>query len=83
MADKDIWERLTLEGNHDLIAKLHYVEQGEAGFGTIVVPVEGFSEDDDTHNAVLDWLREHNVNILNPGREITILTKALKEQYDG
>lgn len=72
-----LWERLAEEGNFELIEKLRRVEKREPGYGTIVVPYEGFSEDDETHNLVLDWLEEHRVNILNIGLERARLEQAL------
>ena len=74
----DIWGSLVFEGNHDLIRKLHRVEKDEPGFGTIVVPREGFSSNDETHNMVIRWLKSHNVNILNPFNEEANLEYALK-----
>lgn len=64
-----LWERLATEGNFKLIRKLRRVEMGEPGFGTIVVPKEGFSESDDTHNLVLEWLEERDINVVNLGLE--------------
>lgn len=72
-----LWDRLVSEGRHDLITKLRHAEIRESGFGTIVVPRKGFSDNDDTHNMVLAWLREHKINILNPGLEVTRLERAL------
>lgn len=63
--DATLWARLSLEGRFDVIDKLRHVKSGEGGFGSIVVPEGGFSEDDVTHNMVLDYLREHDVNIVN------------------
>jgi len=73
-----LWEKLALEGNFKLIEKLRKVERGELGYGTIVVPEKGFSESDKTHNTVLNWLEERNINILNPGLEKARLKYALK-----
>lgn len=72
-----LWDRLISEGNLDLISKLHNVEAGLPGYGTIVVPHEGFSEDDTTHNMVLEYLQSHDINILNPGLLIERMERAL------
>jgi hypothetical protein len=72
-----LWDRLMEEGRDDIISKLHEVEIGTGGYGTIVVPPEGFSEDDTTHNMVLDFLQAHGTNILNPGLMITRMERAL------
>jgi hypothetical protein len=68
---------LTLEGNFALIKKLHRIERKELGYGTIVVPAEGFSEDDDVHNLIIDWLNLLGVNIFNVQNEIANLELAL------
>lgn len=72
-----LWDRLIDEGQFHLIRKLRRVEMGEEGFQTIVVPPEGFSEDDRTHNLVVDWLEERGVNVLNVGLEKARLEMAL------
>ncbi|TRZ51297.1 MAG: hypothetical protein D4S01_05130 [Dehalococcoidia bacterium] len=76
---KNVWDRLAAEGNHTTIEKLRNVEAKTDGFGTIVITKEGFSENDDTHNAVLDWLKQQKVNILNVPREIYQLKRALHD----
>jgi hypothetical protein len=73
----DLWLQLTTEGKFDLIRKLGRVENREPGYGTIIVPSEGFSDRDETHNMVLDWLKAHNINILNVGLEKRCLELAL------
>ena len=72
-----LWQRLIEEQKFELINKLRYAEIGEPGFATIVVPREGFSEEDETHNQVLGWLREHEINVCNPNIEITRMERAL------
>jgi len=74
-----LWEILAADGKFELIDKLRRVELREPGYGTIVVPKEGFSDNDEIHNIVLDWLEEQNVNILNVNLEIARLKRALKE----
>ena len=77
MLHSDLWVRLAIEDRHDLIKKLNRAERREEGFETIVVPKEGFSDDDSTHNMVLDWLEEHEINVLNVGKEIRLCEVAL------
>jgi hypothetical protein len=60
----NLWDRLIAEGNFELINKLHMVERGVGGYGTVICPTHGFSENDVTHNAVIDWLKSKKVNIL-------------------
>jgi len=83
MSISELWSRLALEGNHILISTLRRAERHEPGYGTIIVKREGFSPDDDTHNMVLDFLRQHGVNILNPGVEIAKIRSALQKNYEG
>lgn len=74
----ELWATLALEGNDRLIDLLHKAEQGIPGYTTVIVTKAGFSEDDDVHNAVLDWLTGHpQINIFNPGNEIVNLELAL------
>ena len=75
-----LWERLAAEGKFELINKLRRVEQKEPGYGTIVVPKTGFSDDDKTHNLVLDWLECQGVNIMNTRIEIARLKNALRSE---
>lgn len=75
--NSDLWVRLTMEGCFELIRKLSRVEKKEDGFMTIVVPPEGFSKDDTTHNMVLEWLEDRDVNVLNVGLEISRCRFAL------
>ena len=63
----DIWSRLVEEDNHDLIEKLRRVERKEGGYGTIVVPAEGFSKNSKTHQMVIDWLEARDTNIVRIG----------------
>lgn len=73
----ELWEVLAQEGKFELIDRLRRVEMGEDGYHTIVVPKKGFSENDKTHNLVLDWLEEHRVNVMNIRKEVFILKEAL------
>jgi hypothetical protein len=79
---RDVWARLTEEGNHDLIKTLHRIERKDPGYSTIVTHKEGWSNNDATHNAVLSWLRAHDVNILNVGKEVECLTRALHQPQE-
>jgi hypothetical protein len=77
----ELWSRLALEGRHHLMDKLRRAERHEPGFGTIVVKKEGFSEDDETHNLVLKFLRQNGICVFNPGLEVTRLERALHCNY--
>lgn len=70
-------DRLAAEGNTTLIANLNRALRRESGYETIAIPKEGFSEDDETHNTVLDWLKEHDIHTINPIKEIAELEKTL------
>jgi len=74
---RTVWDRLTAEGNHELIHKLQKVERRETGYGTIVIPKEGFSKDPETHAAVIAWLDEQKTLALNPSREVAELEISL------
>lgn len=75
---RNLWDRLATEGRHDLITTLRHVELNTPGYGTIIVPPEGYSQDDTTHNMVLDYLNHHHINILNVQLTIEKLTRALR-----
>lgn len=75
--DEDLWSILWLDNKFDLIKKLQHVEYGTPGFGSIVVPLEGFSENDAVHNLVLRWLEERGVNVVNVGLVEARLRSAL------
>jgi hypothetical protein len=59
-----LWDRLAAEGKWSLIDELRMVEDGVGGYGTIVCPATGFSDNDVTHNAVIDWLKPKKVNVI-------------------
>lgn len=77
--EPDVWEALLIEGRHDLIEKFRRIERGEGGFGTIVVPSQGFSKNKKTHELVTEWLSKKNVNILDVEKEKTELESALRD----
>lgn len=79
---RDIWVRLTEEGRHNLIRTLQRVERKDPGYRTIVTPKEGWSDNDSTHNAVLSWLKARDVHVLNVGKEIECLTRALHDPME-
>jgi len=72
----ECWSEIALE-NPDLLGKLHQVEMKTPGFSTVVVPSQGFSENDDVHNSVISFLRANRVTLLNPAREEYELSRAL------
>lgn len=77
-----VWDKIASEGNFDLIRKLRRVELKEEGFRTIVVPKEGFSDNIYTHNAIIDWLHDHDINVLNPLHEIANMEYALYGKHN-
>jgi len=78
MSVQNLWGRLVGEGNLELLSRLSRVEKHEAGYGTVVVPKKGFSDNDDTHNMVLDWLEARGVNVLNIGLSVARMKYALR-----
>lgn len=77
MSPNQLWAQLALEGNTTLLFKLHHAENKEPGYTVIVVPKEGFSDNDDTHNAVIEWLKSHEILALNTRCEIGRMEHAL------
>lgn len=73
----DLWDRLTDEGQFKIIDTLHHIEKGTGGFGTIVRPLEGFSEDPETHEDCLQFIEEHGCRILDVDREVLELDQSL------
>ena len=83
ISTEKLWELLVEDGKHDLVKILQHVENKDIGYGSIVMPAQGFSEDDNIHNMVLDWLLERNINIVNVGHEIACLKRSLyPEAFD-
>jgi hypothetical protein len=74
----DVWLDLLFENNFSLIDKLHHVENKDAGFGTVIVPEQGFSQNDIIHNKVLEWLKKKKVNVINPPLIIERLKRTLQ-----
>jgi hypothetical protein len=77
---QDPWLNLISHGSHKTISLLQKVEQNYPGYSTVIIPNEGFSDDDTTHNMVIDWLKQHDINVYSPSNEIHHLTKALRNQ---
>lgn len=75
---KDLWKTLLEENKHDLINKLRKVEKREEGYGSIVIPKNGFSENLSTHFAVVSWLKDKGINIIDTNKIIDDLEKSLK-----
>lgn len=74
---QSVWDLLAAENQLALIDRLRRVERGEPGYRTVLIPNEGFSKDPKVHQAVLDWLRDHNVNVYNCAQEIAELADTL------
>jgi hypothetical protein len=74
---KTVWDRLAAENKHELIAKLRRVENGKAGYGTIIVPAGGWSKNESTTDAVMAWLKVRDINVYSPAKEIVELEQAL------
>jgi hypothetical protein len=73
-----VWDLLAAEGNHTLINTLHKVERRETGYTTIIIPTEGFSKDRRTHEAVVEWLKNHCTNEpYSPAQEVKELSLSL------
>jgi hypothetical protein len=73
---KLLWEALVLDGNFSLVQKLHSAEINFPGYSTIVVPINGFSDNDRIHNMVLDWCKERHIRMFNVNHQIALLEKS-------
>jgi len=74
---KNIWRTLASESKFDIIEKLKRIERNESGYSTIIVPKNGFSENEETHELILEWLEEKHVNVVSVEKEIRDLNDAL------
>ena len=74
---KDVWDMLAAEGNCELISRMQRIEKKELGFEWLVITQKGFSNDDLTHNAVIQWALDNNVRLINNHAEATQLHDAL------
>jgi len=72
-----LWQTLIEDGRNELVTLLQHVENREPGYGSIIVPNNGFSDSDTIHNMVLDWLHERDINVVNVAHEITCLERSL------
>lgn len=72
-----LWEALWLNGDYALLEKLRKAEINFPGFGTLIVPKEGFSPCNWIHNLVIDWCKIHKIHLLNVAIEIAKLELAL------
>lgn len=76
--EKTVWDIIASEGKYDLIHRLQRVECGEPGYGTMIVPEGGWSNNAETNNRVINWLKDHRVNVWSPTQEIEELEQALQ-----
>ncbi len=74
---KDIWRRLACEGKFDVIELLKRVEKEEGGYGTIIIPSGGFSNDEITNRLIIMWLEKKDVNVYSVEEEIKEYEEAL------
>jgi hypothetical protein len=75
-----VWDILAAENNHDLINKLRRCERREPGYETILIPDDGWSKNDDTNDAIMTWLRLHDIHVYSASQEIKELSDTLKEE---
>lgn len=75
---RQIWDILIGDKKYDLIKVLKHVENKEPGYGSVVVPKNGFSSNKKIHCLVLSWLKERNINIVDVDNEIACLKDSLK-----
>lgn len=75
---EQLWATLIEDGKHSLVKVLNHVENKVPGYGSIVVPKTGFSNNLNIHNEVITWLNDRGVNIINVENEIFGLEQSLK-----
>lgn len=73
-----VWDMLAAENNHDLINKLRHCERRDPGYETIIIPDKGWSKNEETNDAVMTWLRLHDINVYSVSKEIEALSNTLK-----
>ena len=60
-----LWQALLLDGQFDLISRLHQAESGNSCFQTLAVPKEGFSFNPRIHQLVIKWCHKHKIRLFN------------------
>jgi hypothetical protein len=75
----DIWCRLAIANEIDLICLLRKVETREKGYSTIIIPDNGFTKDKELNDMIIQWLKSQNVNTppYNSKQEVKELTESL------
>jgi len=69
----EIWSSLVLEQNFALLDKLQRIEKNEPGFGTIIIPKDGFSKNETLNKQIIAWLKRHKINVYSIDQEIKSL----------
>lgn len=75
---QNLWLTLASEGKYELITKLHRAQNKEEGYSTIIIPTEGFSKNDTTHNQVLKWLKKNKIKTFDPNSLSIYMENSLK-----
>ena len=75
--DETLWVALASEGQFELMERLRKALLKAPGYGTIIVTRKGFSDNDRTHNLVIQWLKAHDIHSLDVMFEIGNLEESL------
>jgi hypothetical protein len=74
--------QLLLEGREDTLAKLREVDAKTPGYGVIINKKEGFSECDDIHNHIVDYLQKQGILVYSPETEAIKLYKSFEKPHN-
>ena len=74
---EQLWAILIEKDKNNLVKVLQRVESKEAGYGSIVVPEKGFTNDDKINAMILSWLKERDVNVIDVKEEVKALESSL------
>jgi hypothetical protein len=76
----DLWTRLCEAREFELIDKLRKIEIEAKRYPhhTVIIPKNGFIDDEDLNNIIVKWLYDKKVNVWSPSIEITELETALR-----
>ena len=65
-------------GKNRLANTLEHIENKDGGYGSIVVPKDGFTNREDVNDRIMSWLKTKGVNIVNVQSEIAALESSLR-----
>jgi hypothetical protein len=72
---------LLLERRDDTISKLFEVENNTPGFSVIIIKNEGFSNNNEVHNLVVDYFKKKNVELISISAETKKLMSSFEQKH--